>query len=148
GGSLLDHVRSIVEITARDTTRLAPDDWTSLPGLDRAPPLPGGRDSLLAGRDVAAGGRVFPCHARRLPAATPQTTPRGGAEMTQQAVRDVETWTAPDAPILGIVRASATIRSERALSRPVPGVPSSGPRTWRYSLVLVSAGPQPHRARR
>ena len=57
--------------------------------------------------------------------------------MTQSAVRDVESWTHPDAPILGVVRARAVIRSERSLSKPIAGVPESGPRTWEYRLELV-----------
>jgi len=137
GGSLLDHVRSIVEITGRDTTRLGPEDWASLPGFDRAPPLPGTRDSVLAPRTLKIGGRALECRGRTLHEESHQVKPLGGATMTQSAVRDVETWTHPDAPILGVVRAEAVIRSERTLSKPIPGVPESGPRQWTYRLELI-----------
>lgn len=137
GGSLLDHVRSIVEISGRDTTRLGPEDWASLPGFDRTPPLPGGRDSVLAPRTVTVGGRKLECNGRVLHEESRQVKSLGAATMTQSARRDVETWTHPDAPILGVVRAHAVIRSERTLSKPIPGVPESGPRTWTYRLELL-----------
>lgn len=137
GGSLMDHVRSIVEISGRDTTRLGPEDWASLPGFGRAPPLPGTRDSVLAPRTLTIGGRALECRGRTLHEESRQVKPLGGATMTQSAVRDVETWTHPDAPILGVVRAEAVIRSERTLSKPIPGVPESGPRRWTYRLELV-----------
>jgi hypothetical protein len=61
--------------------------------------------------------------------------------MTQSIVRDVETWTNPDAPILGVVHAQAVIRSDRQLSQPIPGVPEAGPRTWTYRLELLKMSP-------
>jgi len=137
GGSLLDHVRSIVEVAGRDTTRLRPEDWASLPGFDRAPPLPGSRDSVLAPQTLTVAGRALECRGRSLHEASRQVKPLGAATMTQSAVRDVESWTHPDAPILGVVRARAVIRSERSLSKPIAGVPESGPRTWEYRLELV-----------
>jgi hypothetical protein len=140
GGSLLDHLRSVVEIAGRDTTRYGPDDWGAFPGLERTPPLPGGRDSVLAGREIRVGTQTFACHGRRIHESSRQVKSLGPAQMTQSAVRDVETWMNPEAPILGIVRATATVRSERTLSQPVPGVPQSSPRTWEYSLELLSTG--------
>jgi hypothetical protein len=60
--------------------------------------------------------------------------------MIQKAERDVESWLSPDAPILGVVRSTATLRSERKLSAPVAGVPQEGVRTWRYVLELMDLG--------
>jgi|CXWL01.1.fsa_nt_gi hypothetical protein len=137
GGSLLDHVRSIVEVAGRDTTRWRAEDWASLPGFDRAPPLPGSRDSVLAPQTLTVAGRRLECRGRSLHEASRQVKPLGAATMTQSAVRDVESWTHPDAPILGVVRAQAVIRSERSLSKPIAGVPESGPRIWNYRLELV-----------
>ncbi len=140
GGSLLDHLRSVVEIAGRDTTHYGPDDWGAIPGLERTPPLPGGRDSVLADRELRVGARAFQCRGRRIHESSRQVKALGPAQMTQSAVRDVETWTHLEAPILGIVRATATVRSERSLSQPVPGVPQSSPRTWEYSLELLGMG--------
>jgi hypothetical protein len=41
---------------------------------------------------------------------------------------------------LGLVRGTATLKSERKLSAPVPGVPEQGVRTWHYELELLDWG--------
>jgi hypothetical protein len=43
----------------------------------------------------------------------------------------------PEAPILGVVLAEATVRSERIFSEPIPGVPVRGPRVMTYRLKLL-----------
>jgi hypothetical protein len=147
GGSLLDHLRSIVEITRGDTTRLTPEDWAALPGLDRAPALPGARDSLLGTRAARVGKRDLQTRGRRLVEQSRQTRPLGNVQMTQSIRRQVETWTAPEAPILGLVRGVATIESERTLSAPVAGVPETGPRRWHYEIELLDLGRSPPQRR-
>jgi hypothetical protein len=141
GGSLLTHIRSVVEISGRDTTRMSRDDLEAMPGLDPAPPLPGARDSLLGTRDLVVGGKTLAARGRRLHEENRQVRPLGDVQMTQSIVRDVETWTADGAPVLGVVRATARIRSDRTLSAPVAGVPAAGPRTWSYSLELLEVRP-------
>jgi hypothetical protein len=134
GGSLIQHVRSVLEVAGRDTTRL---DRESLPGLDPAPPLPGARDSLLAPRDIQVGKHKLTARGRILHEESRSVRPLGDTQITQSIRRDVETWTADAAPILGIVRAAAVIRSERSLAKRVAGIPETGPKTWRYRLELI-----------
>jgi hypothetical protein len=137
GGSLLRSVRSVFEVEHGDTTRIASEDWKQFPGLEPAPPLPGARDSLLGTREIEVGGRMLTSRGRRLHERLERTRPLGDVQMTQLIERDVETWTAPEAPILGIVRAQATIRSDRRLSAPVPGVPVAGARVQEYEIELL-----------
>jgi hypothetical protein len=146
GGPLLDQIRGVVEIARGDTTRLQRRDWAELPGLDPAPPLPGARDTLLESRGLPVGDQVLRASGRRIHEESRQVRPLGEVQMTQSVVRDIETWSAAGAPLLGLVEARATIRSERVLSAPVPGVPQTGPRTWRYELRLLeilAAGSEP-----
>jgi hypothetical protein len=57
--------------------------------------------------------------------------------VTNSEDRRLDVWTAPEAPILGVIHAVATIRSERIFSEPIPGVPMRGPRLMQYSLELL-----------
>lgn len=146
GGPLLDQIRSVVEIARGDTTRLGREDWANLPGLDPTPPLPGARDTLLAPRDLPVGSRVLRSRGRRIHEESRQVRPLGEVQMTQSVARDIETWTAEEAPLFGLVHSTASIQSERLLSAPVPGVPQTGRREWRYELRLleiVAAGSEP-----
>ncbi len=68
-----------------------------------------------------------------------KTRSLSGVEMVQTAARVVETWTAPEAPLLGLVRGVAEIESDRRLARPVPGVPESGRRRTVYRLEWIGA---------
>jgi len=145
GGSLVDHIRSVVEIAGRDTTRL---DRASLPGLDPAPPLAASRDSALGRRDVKVGERTLACSGRRIYESSRSVRDLGDVKMTQSMQREIETWSADAAPILGIVRATAHIRSERTLSKRVAGIPESGPKTWRYALELLDPRPPARRGKR
>jgi hypothetical protein len=147
GGALADHVRSVVEIAGRDTTRLARRDWAETPGLARAPALPNARESALGSRSFEIGARTLAARGRRLHEESRQVRPLGNVQMTQSEVRDVEVWTSSEAPILGLVRATAVIRSERQLSAPVAGVPQRGPREVRYELELIGFG-SPTRSQR
>jgi hypothetical protein len=141
GGTLLDHVRSVFEVEHGDTTRVARKDWEQFPGLEPAPALPGARDSLLGTREVDIGGRMLACRGHQLHESLERTRPLGDVQMTQKIERDVETWTAPEAPILGLVRARATIHSDRRLSAPVPGVPVAGARVQNYEIELLQLSP-------
>jgi hypothetical protein len=148
GGSLLEHIRSVVEIAGGDTTRLSSHDWAALPGLDPAPPLPGARDSLLGGRDLQVGTRTLQCRGRRVHEESRSVRPLGDVQMTQAVWRDVETWTTDAAPVLGVVRATARIRTERSLSARVAGIPESGPKSWAYALELLEVRPPRRGAQR
>jgi hypothetical protein len=141
GGALVDHIRSVVEIAGGDTTRLARRDWAEAPGLAKAPSLPQATETVLGRRDFTVGGRQLGAQGRRIHEESRQVRPLGDVQMTQAERRDIEVWTSADAPILGIVRATATIRSERRLSAPVAGVPERGPREVRYELELRDAAP-------
>ena len=139
GGSLIQHVRSVIDIAGRDTTHL---DRESLPGLDPAPPLPGARDSLLGSREIRVAKQTLVARGRRLHEESRSVRPLGDTQISQSMTRDVETWSADAAPILGIVRAEAVIHSERTLAKRVPGIPETGPKTWRYRLELIEIRPQ------
>jgi hypothetical protein len=145
GGALLDAVRSIVEVSHGDTTRVARSDWTTLPGFDPAPALPGARDSLLGERDLDVGGTLLRAHGRRLREQSRQVRELGDVTMTQVLGREIDTWSAATAPLLGLVRAEARIWSEKAFSQPIPGVPMAGMRTWHYTIELLrcDAAPAP-----
>jgi hypothetical protein len=136
GGALVDHIRSIVEVAHGDTTRVARRDWAESPGMARAPRFPQATETALGRRDLEVGGRTLAATGRRLHEENREVRPLGDVRMTQSETRDIEVWTSPQAPILGLVRAAATIRSERTLSAPVPGVPQRGPREVRYELEL------------
>ncbi len=135
GGSLLDHVIAVEQTEDGATRRLTPDDWRDLPALSPAPELPVVRDSSLAAVEHELTGLV--CPGRLLEEARVREHQMGSAQVTQFESRVLHVWSAPEAPILGVVRATATVRSERRFSEPIPGVPQRGPRESRYSLELL-----------
>ena len=143
GGSLLDHVRSVFEVANGDTTRVAREDWKGFPGLDPAPFIPGARDSELGTKEIRVGSTALECRGRRLRERAETTRPLGNVQMTQRFERDVVTWTTPNAPLLGLVRARAEIITERTLSAPTPGVPQLGARTQIYEIELLDIGHPP-----
>ena len=63
--------------------------------------------------------------------------PGSGVKITNTEDRRMDIWTAPQAPILGVVLANATVRSERIFASPIPGVPERGPRVMHYRLKLL-----------
>jgi hypothetical protein len=141
GGSLQDHVRSVLEVTRGDTTRIEREDWATFRGLERAPALPGAQDSLLGAREIRVGSRAVECSGRRVRERAEKSGRLGDAQMTQRFERDVETWTAPTAPILGLVRARAEISTARTLSAPVKGVPQFGERHENFEIELLEILP-------
>lgn len=146
GGSLLDHVRSVVEVRGGETKRLERQDWASFPGLDRVSPLESSRDSSLGWRDWDLAGRKVRTTGRRIQERSRTVRPLGEVTMTQIAERDLEIWTAASAPLFGIVRSEAVVRSQRQLSAPLPGVPESAPRVARYELRLLEILPETTRS--
>jgi hypothetical protein len=140
GGSLLDHVRSVFEVANGDTTRIAREDWKSFPGLDPAPFIPGAQDSALGSKEIRVGSTALKCRGRRIRERTETTRPLGNVKMTQRFEREVVTWTAAEAPLLGLVRARAEITTERTLSAPTPGVPQFGGRVQIYEFELLEVG--------
>jgi hypothetical protein len=145
GSALVDQVRSIIQIAHGDTTRMERKEWAETPGLARAPSLPAATDSSLGGRAIVLQGRTLASHGRHIHEANRQVRSLGNVQMTQAEERDIEVWTSPEAPLLGLVRATATIRSERKLSAPVPGVPERGPRLVHYELDLLEIPVHGHR---
>jgi len=145
GGSLLDHIRSVEEIVHGKTRRLAREDWEGWPGLERAIPLAAAGDSSLGSKVFEVGTRSLNATGRHRREFEQKTRMLSGVEMTQTATRMVETWTAPDAPLLGLVRGIAEIESDRRLARPVPGVPESGKRRTVYRLEWIGEA-EPRRA--
>ena len=135
GGSLLEHVIAIEQTENGATRRLTPEDWRDLPALSPAPELPVTRDSSLAELEHEPTGLV--CPGRLLEESRSSQRQMGSAQVTQFESRVLRVWTAPQAPILGVVRASALVRSERRFSKPIPGVPQRGPRESLYSLELL-----------
>lgn len=150
GGSLLDHVLSVVQVEKGETKRLASADWQKLPALAPAPKLPVVADSSLGTMKHPPTG--LECKGRLLEEARTTTRKMGDADVTQSEHRVMRVWTAPEAPILGVVRAAAVVRSERSFSQPIPGVPQRGPRESRYELELLQlegdARPNPSAAPR
>jgi hypothetical protein len=80
------------------------------------------------------------CDGRRLEEAREKHLQMGEADVVLSESRKLRLLTAPEAPILGVVRAVAQVRSERRFSQPIPGVPQHGPRESRYELELLSLG--------
>ena len=143
GAARLESVRNILEVSHGDTTRVARSEWTNIPGMDAAPALPGARDSLLGERDFDVGGTVLRSRGRSLHEESRSVRELGDVSMTQVLGREVETWSAPQAPLLGLVRARAKIWSQKDFSQPVPGVPLAGMRTWHYEIELLEMGRPP-----
>jgi hypothetical protein len=143
GGTLLEQIRGIVEVEHGKTRRLESKDWADAPGLARTPRLASATDSSLGSRDLVVAGRTLHCQGRLRLESSRVVRSLGGVEMTQSESRQVEIWTCPEAPILGLVRAVADVRSERKLAVPVPGVPERGPRHTHYEMELVELGGKP-----
>ena len=136
GGTLIDHVRSVVTVEKGETKRLEAEDWQKLPALAPAPKLPVVADSSLGTMKHAP--THLECQGRLLEEARTTTRKMGDADVTQSEHRVLRIWTAPEAPILGVVHAAAVVRSERSFSQPIPGVPQRGPRESRYELELLA----------
>lgn len=135
GGSLLEHVIAVEQTENGETRRLTHEAWRDLPALSPAPQLPVVRDSLLG--EITHGPTGLGCSGRLLEEARHSQRQMGAAQITQSESRLLHIWTAPQAPILGVVRATAQVRSERRFSQPIPGVPQRGPRVSRYRLELL-----------
>ena len=140
---LLDQIRGVVEVEHGKARRLESKEWTEAPGLARTPPLASASDSSLGSRDLVVAGRTLHCQGRLRRESSQVVRSLGGVDMTQSESRQVESWTCPEAPILGLVRAIADVRSERKLAAPVPGVPERGPRQMHYEMVLLELGGRP-----
>jgi len=137
GGALLDHIRSIEEVVRGQKRQLTRSEWETWPGIERNSPLAAGRDSSLGKRDFEVGTKKVRATGIHRRESEHKTGSLSGVEMTQTANRVVQTWTAPEAPLLGLVRGVAEIESERRLARPVPGVPESGRRRSVYRLEWI-----------
>jgi hypothetical protein len=135
GGSLLEHVIAVEQTENGETRRLTHEAWRDLPALSPAPELPVVRDSTLA--EITHGPTGLVCSGRFLEEARSSQRQMGSSQVTQSESRVLHLWTAPQAPILGVVRATAQVRSERRFSVPIPGVPERGPRESRYRLELL-----------
>ena len=135
GGTLLEHVIAVEQTENGEVRRLTSESWRDLPALSPAPELPVLRDSTLAMLQHVPTGLT--CPGRLLEEGRSSRRQMGSARVTQTESRVLRVWTATEAPILGVVRATAYVRSERQFSEPIPGVPERGPRESRYSLELL-----------
>lgn len=136
GGSLAEHVLRVVQKERGTTREMTASEWQDLPALAPAPQLPVLADSSL-GAVVHAPTRLD-CKGRVLIEAKETQRRMGEADVVQREWRRLEVLSSEAAPILGVVRARATVRSERSFSQPIPGVPQRGPRESRYELELLS----------
>ncbi len=142
GGALLDHVRRVVQIEGGKTQELRAEDWQELPALRAAPRLPVVADSTWGPELHAETGLM--CAGRFLVEAKESRAQMGEADVVISERRQIRVLTASQAPIFGVVRASALLRSERRFSQPIAGVPQRGPRESHYELELTALG-APHR---
>lgn len=138
GGSLAENILRVVQVEHGDRREITPEEWQKLPALSPAPELPVVADSSLGKVRHARTG--LECDGRRLEEARESRRQMGEAEMVLSESRELQILTAPQAPILGVVRATALVRSERRFSQPIPGVPQHGPRESRYELELLALG--------
>jgi len=143
GGALLEHVRRVVQVERGTTREMQSDEWQDIPALRPAPQLPVVADSTWEG--VRHPGTGLQCRGRFLEEARESTQRMGEADVLQSERRTLEVLTSPAAPILGVVRARATVRSERRFSQPIPGVPQRGPRESHYALELLVLESKPPR---
>ena len=136
GGALLEHVRRVVQVERGATRDMRSDEWQDIPALGPAPRLPVVADSTWEAERHAPTG--LSCRGRSLLEARQSTQRLGEADVVQSERRTLVVLTSPQAPILGVVRARATVQSERRFSQPIAGVPQRGPRTSQYSLELLA----------
>lgn len=138
GAELSENILSVERTQNGQVERLTPEDWQKHPALAPAAPLPVLADSSLGERQlVLANGKSLTIVGRHRRESRSMQRTLSGVLVTTSEDRQLEIWTAPEAPILGVVAAEATVRSERVFSEPIPGVPSRGPRTMHYSLKLL-----------
>jgi hypothetical protein len=138
-GALLDYIRTVEETVRGERRVLSRADWESMPGLERIVPLAAGRDSSLGTRSFDIEGRSIGAQGKQRRESETKTRKISGIEMTQTASRVVETWTAPEAPLFGLVRGEAIIESDRRLARPIAGIPESGRRHQVVRLEWIGA---------
>ena len=136
GGALLEHVRRVVQLEQGQKREMDAEEWQELPALSPAPELPVVADSSWG--PVQHRGTGLSCRGRFRIEARESKQRLGETEVLQAERRTLEVLTAPQAPILGVVRAAAEVTSERRFSQPIPGVPQRGPRRSRYLLELLA----------
>jgi len=136
GGALLEHVRRVVQIEHGEKREMDAEEWQELPALSPAPELPVVADSTWG--PVQHQGTGLSCRGHYRVEARESKQRLGETEVVQAERRTLEVLTAPQAPILGVVRATAAVSSERRFSQPIPGVPQRGPRLSHYRLELLA----------
>ena len=138
GADLSESILSVERMQNGVVQRLTPEDWQKHPALAPAAPLPVLADSSLGERQFTLlNGEELTVKGRHRREAHSIERTLSGILVTNSEDRQLDIWTAPQAPILGVVLAEASVRSERIFSEPIPGVPARGPRTMHYSLKLV-----------
>jgi len=138
GGTLSDHILRVEQVRNGEVQVLTPADWRKHPALAPAAELPVLADSSLGSRQFEVwGGAVLQAQGRYRQEARSQEKSLSGVKITNTEDRRMDIWTAPQAPILGVVLANATVRSERVFASPIPGVPERGPRVMHYRLKLL-----------
>ena len=138
GAQLSENVLSVERTTNGEVQRLTAKDWQKHPALSPAAPLPVLADSSLGEQQFRLrNDQVLHVQGRYRREARSIEATLGGVLVTNSEDRQLTLWSATEAPVLGVVLAEATVRSERIFSEPIPGVPARGPRVMHYSLKLL-----------
>ena len=138
GSALTDHIQRVERLRDGEVQVLTPEDWRKHPALAPAAALPVLADSSLGPRSFELlDGAVLQTQGRFRQEARTQEKMLSGVKITNSEDRLMDIWSAPQAPILGVVLADAVVRSERIFASPIPGVPERGPRVMHYKLELL-----------
>jgi hypothetical protein len=138
GSALTDHILRVEQFRNGEVQILTPEDWRKHPALAPAAELPVLADSSLGPRSFELlDGAVLLTQGRFRQEARTQEKVLSSVKITNTEDRRMDIWSAPQAPILGVVLANAVVRSERIFDSPIPGVPERGPRVMRYKLELL-----------
>jgi hypothetical protein len=138
GSALTDHIQRVEQLRNGEVQVLTPEDWRKHPALAPAALLPVLADSSLGPRSFELlDGSVVQAQGRFRQEARTQEKVLSGVKITNSEDRRMDIWSAPEAPILGVVLADTVVRSERIFASPIPGVPERGPRVMHYKLELL-----------
>jgi len=138
GAELSENILRVERTQNGVVESLTPEDWQKHPALAPAAALPVLEDASLGDSTITLeDGQQMTVQGRHRRESRSIERTLGGVLVTNSEDRQLDIWTAGEAPILGVVRAEATVRSERVFAEPIPGVPARGPRVMHYSLKLL-----------
>ena len=112
GSALTDHIQRVEQLRDGEVQVLTPEDWRKHPALAPAAALPVLADSSLGRRSFELlDGAVLQTQGRFRQEARTQEKMLSGVKITNSEDRLMDIWSAPQAPILGVVLADAVVRS-------------------------------------